>query len=63
MRVLDPDFRVSVCSAGTARGFRFPSAVDFDFAQIPVVSGRRPLVKGCFEAVVNVPGAVVSTAG
>jgi hypothetical protein len=30
--------------------------------QIPVMSGRRPLVKGCFEAVVNVSGAVMSTA-
>jgi hypothetical protein len=26
------------------------------------LSGRRPLVKGCFEAVVNVSGAVMSTA-
>jgi hypothetical protein len=31
-------------------------------AQIPVMSGRRPVVKGCFEAVVNVSGAVMSTA-
>ena len=27
-----------------------------------VMSGRRPVVKGCFEAVVNVSGAVMSTA-
>jgi hypothetical protein len=27
---------------------------------VPVLSGRRPLVKGCFEAVVNVSGAVMS---
>ena len=32
------------------------------FAQIPAMSGRRPLVKGCLEAVVNVSGAVMSTA-
>jgi hypothetical protein len=31
-------------------------------AQIAVMSGRRPVVKGCFEAVVNVSGAVMSTA-
>jgi len=29
---------------------------------IAVMSGRRPLVKGCLEAVVNVSGAVMSTA-
>ena len=27
-----------------------------------VMSGRRPVVKGCFEAVVNVSSAVMSTA-
>jgi hypothetical protein len=27
-----------------------------------LMSGRRPVVKGCFEAVVNVSGAVMSTA-
>ena len=32
------------------------------FAQIAVMSGRRPVVKGCFEAIVNVSGAVMSTA-
>ena len=31
-------------------------------AQIAVMSGRRPVVKGCFEAVVNVSSAVMSTA-
>ena len=31
-------------------------------AQIPVMSGRRPVVKGCFEAVVNASGAVMSSA-
>jgi hypothetical protein len=31
-------------------------------AQIAVVSGRRPVVKGCFEAIVNVSSAVMSTA-
>ena len=30
--------------------------------EIAVMSGRRPLVKGCLEAVVNVSGAVMSTA-
>ena len=29
---------------------------------IAILSGRRPLVKGCLEAVVNVSGAVMSTA-
>jgi hypothetical protein len=28
----------------------------------PDMSGRRPVVKGCFEAAVNVSGAVMSTA-
>ena len=28
-------------------------------AQIAVMSGRRPVVKGCFEAAVNVSGAVM----
>ena len=31
-------------------------------AQIAAMSGRRPLVKGCLGAVVNVSGAVMSTA-
>jgi hypothetical protein len=31
-------------------------------AHIAVMSGRRPVVKGCFEATVNVSGAVMSTA-
>src|ERR1700722_1126473 len=31
-------------------------------AQTAVMSGRRPVVKGCFEAVVNVSSAVMSTA-
>ena len=31
-------------------------------AQIPAMSGRRPVVKGRFEAVVNVSSAVMSTA-
>ena len=30
--------------------------------RIAAMSGRRPVVKGCFEAVVNVSGAVMSTA-
>jgi hypothetical protein len=30
--------------------------------KIPVMSGRRPVVKGRFEVVVNVSGAVMSTA-
>jgi hypothetical protein len=32
------------------------------YAQIAVMSGRRPVVKGRFEAVVNVSSAVMSTA-
>jgi hypothetical protein len=31
-------------------------------AQIAVMSGRRPVVKGLFEAAVNVSGAVMSSA-
>ena len=31
-------------------------------AQIAAMSGRRPVVKGSFEATVNVSGAVMSTA-
>jgi len=36
--------------------------VDDRTAQIAVMSGRRPVVKGRFEAVVNVSGAVMSSA-
>ena len=36
--------------------------LDVSIAQIAVMSGRRPVVKGCFEAVVNVSSAVMSAA-
>jgi hypothetical protein len=32
------------------------------FVQTPVLSGRRPVVKGHFEDTVNVSGAVMSSA-
>jgi hypothetical protein len=38
------------------------SSWNLDKAFIAALSGRRPVVKGCFEAVVNVLGAVMSTA-
>jgi hypothetical protein len=45
------------------RLFRVSTRVFGRNAQIPVMSGRRPpVVKGCFEAVVNVSSAVMSTA-
>ena len=37
-------------------------ALDDGNAQIAVMSGRRPVVKGLFEAAVNVSGAVMSSA-
>ena len=43
----------------TLRLYRLPAG---RFAQIAAMSGRRPVVKGCFEAVVNVSSAVMSTA-
>jgi hypothetical protein len=44
----DEDIRYVICSDRSA--------------QIPAMSGRRPVVKGGFEAVVNVSSAVMSTA-
>jgi hypothetical protein len=41
---------------------RSTSAPAVRFAQIADMSGRRPVVKGRFEAVVNVSSAVMSTA-
>jgi hypothetical protein len=41
---------------------RLTSNAAGSFAQIAVMSGRRPVVKGGFEAAVNVSGAVMSTA-
>ena len=38
------------------------SSVNGREAQIAAMSGRHPVVKGCFEAVVNASGAVMSTA-
>ena len=46
----------------TRRNVRLTSTSAVRFAQIAAMSGRRPVVKGCFEAVVNVSSAVMSTA-
>ena len=60
-----------VCSVGFERPVSLPSTIcNIHFtstpavrnAQIAAMSGRRPVVKGCFEAVVNASGAVMSTA-
>jgi hypothetical protein len=57
-------FHVAVCCAqhSAIRNVRFTSTPAVPFAQIAVMSGRRPVVKGGFEAVMNVSGAVMSTA-
>jgi hypothetical protein len=50
----------TLVSAGDPEAFLTSAAVRC--AQTAVMSGRRPVVKGCFEAAVNVSGAVMSTA-
>jgi hypothetical protein len=70
LRALDVDFYADeFARAGFRGGLNWYRNVDRNSsipagwkAQIADMSGRRPVVKGPFEAVVNVSGAVMSTA-
>ena len=57
-----PTFRPYGTSTAQILSVRFTSIRDVAFAQIAVMSGRCPVVKGLFEAGVNVSGAVMSSA-
>jgi hypothetical protein len=56
------DFGRATSLFGREPDIRFAEMDDDRNAQRAAMSGRRPVVKGCFEAVVNVLGAVMSTA-